>query len=190
MTLLSKALNLTQQFSSRIVLSSRQHNGKILKCVFRSASGGPRVFRIKALQSTGLKPLLYRYLFIGLVPAVLIITYSNLFVGNAVLYDHDAEEFEPEYWEYYKHPITRFLARYVMEDPKLSYYKDIFMLEVDQRCFKQTKLINQVESLQKLEKQGIIALHQDPALTRWENDEMEEFVKKYDFGDKPSDSKN
>ena len=43
-----------------------------------------------------------RYTLIGFVPGFLIISYCNLFIGNAVLHDYDPEVFEPEHWEYYK----------------------------------------------------------------------------------------
>ena len=37
----------------------------------------------------------------------------------------------------FQHPITRFLAKYVMEDPKMSYYKDIYLLECSERDSRQ-----------------------------------------------------
>jgi len=39
---------------------------------------------------------------IGAIPTALIILYTETFVGNAVLHDHDPDVYEPRHWEYYK----------------------------------------------------------------------------------------
>jgi len=57
-----------------------------------------------------LDELHYQICLCGL-PFVLIILYANVFIGQATLTEIP-EGYEPEHWEYYKHPISRFFAKH------------------------------------------------------------------------------
>jgi len=58
--------------------------------------------------------LFHYYFIIGLVPTFSICFYANVFVGQAKLSDIP-EGYEPRHWEYYKHPIRRFFAKYLVQ---------------------------------------------------------------------------
>ncbi|CAF1054105.1 unnamed protein product [Rotaria sordida] len=58
--------------------------------------------------------LFHYYFLIGLVPTFCIVFYANVFVGQAKLAEVP-EDYEPRHWEYYKHPLRRFMARYVIQ---------------------------------------------------------------------------
>jgi NADH dehydrogenase (ubiquinone) 1 beta subcomplex subunit 5 len=60
------------------------------------------------------------YTMLAVIPAAAIIAYANLFVGQAKLVDIP-EDYEPKHWEYHKHPIARFWAKYVVENPVRVY---------------------------------------------------------------------
>uniref|UniRef100_H2ZF93 NADH dehydrogenase [ubiquinone] 1 beta subcomplex subunit 5, mitochondrial n=1 Tax=Ciona savignyi TaxID=51511 RepID=H2ZF93_CIOSA len=158
--------------------------GDGVKMMVRWGSGAPRMMRYRMLvgaQHKRFKKLVFYYFLVGAVPAALIIGYTTIFEGDAVLCDHDPDLYEPDYWEYYKHPLTRLLAKYMMEDPKLSYYKEIYTIEKNQRVERQKRLINQVEALQALEGMGAFPLHDDPALPRYLVDDLEEFGEAHGF---------
>ncbi|XP_078487045.1 NADH dehydrogenase [ubiquinone] 1 beta subcomplex subunit 5, mitochondrial [Ciona intestinalis] len=183
----------------RCVLSSRPLTMRLVglkpiprsdgvKMIVRWGSGGPRMLRYRMIlgsQHEYFKKLVFQYFLIGAIPAAAIILYSNLFVGDAVLCDHDPELYEPQEYEYYKHPISRFLAKYVMENPKLSYYKEIYIIERNQRIERQRRLINQVETLQALEGMGAFPLHKDPALPRFMVDDLDDFAEAHNFQNNP-----
>merc|ERR1712025_1462487 len=104
-----------------------------------------------------------KYALIGAAPAVALITYANLLVGDAIPYD--------------QHPVSRWLARYVMEDPAIGYYKNIYHLESTTRWERQTRLIGQVQEIQKLEQEGAYAWFTDPAVAGHTYEDTEEYIK-------------
>jgi len=53
-------------------------------------------------------------------PFLFIIIYANVFVGQATLTEIP-EGYEPEHWEYYKHPISRFMAKYLFHAEPVQY---------------------------------------------------------------------
>lgn len=68
------------------------------------------------------KDLVHYYVMVGAIPVGLIIMYSNIFVGPATLTEIP-EGYVPKHWEYHRHPITRFLARYWYNPPQQEYEK-------------------------------------------------------------------
>lgn len=59
---------------------------------------------------------------VGLIPVTAIILYANIFIGPATLTEIP-EDYVPKHWEYHRHPITRFLARYIYHPPQQEYEK-------------------------------------------------------------------
>lgn len=59
-----------------------------------------------------LKDLLLMYTIIGAVPAAVIVAIINIRANPELA--EIPEGYEPREWEYYKHPISRFIARYLM----------------------------------------------------------------------------
>lgn len=54
------------------------------------------------------------------IPFLIIIFYANVLVGQATLHEIP-EGYEPEHWEYFKHPISRFISRYIMHSDAVTY---------------------------------------------------------------------
>ncbi|KAI4458746.1 nadh-ubiquinone oxidoreductase sgdh subunit [Holotrichia oblita] len=68
------------------------------------------------------KDLMHLYISLGVIPLGLLTLYCNIFIGPATLAEIP-EDYEPKHWEYYRHPISRFLARYLLPSPQQEYEK-------------------------------------------------------------------
>lgn len=74
------------------------------------------------------KDMFHYYLMVGLIPVTGIILYTNIFIGPAELTPIPAD-YNPKHWEYHRHPITRFIARYIHNNPQ----------QVIRKCFQNLK---------------------------------------------------
>ncbi|XP_055690300.1 NADH dehydrogenase [ubiquinone] 1 beta subcomplex subunit 5, mitochondrial [Lutzomyia longipalpis] len=114
------------QINPLIPLLAAQFSRKITQNVIqkRLMSGGhDRTMFItpSRFQWHKFKDLLHFYVMLGLIPILGIVFYTNVFIGPATLTEIP-EGYEPKHWEYYRHPITRFLAR-VSTPPQQEYEK-------------------------------------------------------------------
>nr|CAB3264263.1 NADH dehydrogenase [ubiquinone] 1 beta subcomplex subunit 5, mitochondrial [Phallusia mammillata] len=150
--------------------------------------GAPRMLRTRTKDNAyDVIKLLFRYWLYGAVPASLIVAYTNLFVGNAVLHDYDPELYEPEEDEFYKYPIQRWLAKYIVEDPKVTYYKQIQQLEIAMQFGRQVRFTTEVFQLQKLEDEGMIPFFDHPVVSRDLRDELDAWANQNNFAERPSE---
>ncbi|XP_053203663.1 NADH dehydrogenase [ubiquinone] 1 beta subcomplex subunit 5, mitochondrial-like [Panonychus citri] len=90
--------------------------------------------------------LIHFYFSIGLITSIPVIIWVNLTHAPAELADIP-EGYEPEHWEYDKHPIRRFLAKHVFGDPRIMYEQQLATeyLEREQEFIMRLK--NRVESV-------------------------------------------
>ncbi|XP_059490092.1 NADH dehydrogenase [ubiquinone] 1 beta subcomplex subunit 5, mitochondrial [Neocloeon triangulifer] len=88
----------------------------------RCGGGHHREFFItpSRFQWKKFKDLFHFYVLIGAIPIGLTIFYTNVFIGPATL-TPIPEGYTPKYWEYYRHPITRFFSRYILSNPQMEY---------------------------------------------------------------------
>jgi NADH dehydrogenase (ubiquinone) 1 beta subcomplex subunit 5 len=77
------------------------------------------------------KDMFQFYVMLGVIPLGLITLYANVFVGPATL-SEIPEDYTPKYWEYYRHPITRFIARYILTNPQQEYEKYLSFIFMEQ----------------------------------------------------------
>lgn len=85
---------------------------------------GPRLLPLtpSRWQWHKFKDLFHYYVLVGLIPVLGVVTYANVFVGPATLTEIP-DNYTPKHWEYHKHPITRFMARYIFNSPQQEYEK-------------------------------------------------------------------
>nr|CAG4652237.1 EOG090X0FIE [Triops cancriformis] len=86
----------------------------------RTMSGHQMVITPSRWQYTKFKDYLHFYIMLGIIPCTLISFFVNVFVGPAELTEIP-EGYVPKHWEYERHPITRWMARYVFPSPQQSY---------------------------------------------------------------------
>lgn len=66
------------------------------------------------------KDLFHFYVMVGLIPVLGLVLYTNIFIGPAQLTEIP-EGYTPKHWEYHRHPISRWIARYISVPPQQNY---------------------------------------------------------------------
>ncbi|XP_017884485.1 NADH dehydrogenase [ubiquinone] 1 beta subcomplex subunit 5, mitochondrial [Ceratina calcarata] len=92
------------------------------------------------------KDFLHFYFFVGAIPALLIITYCNVFIGPATL-EKIPEGYIPKQWEYYRHPITRFISKYISLNIQMEYEKHLHRIKMSQEKAQLTALRDRTREL-------------------------------------------
>ena len=79
------------------------------------------------------KDYLHFYVMLGAIPISIIIFCANVFIGPATL-EPIPEGYRPKHWEYFRHPIQRFIARHLTTIPQQDYERSMhFMYEQEER---------------------------------------------------------
>ncbi|XP_059048724.1 NADH dehydrogenase [ubiquinone] 1 beta subcomplex subunit 5, mitochondrial [Achroia grisella] len=89
------------------------------------------------------KDMFHYYVMVGLIPVSLILFYSNIFIGPAQL-TPIPEDYNPKHWEYHRHPVTRFIARYVHNNPQQEYEKFMHFIDEEAQKIKLRALEKQI----------------------------------------------
>ena len=76
------------------------------------------------------KDHLHFYVSLGVVPLAIITTYVNITVGQATLTEIP-EGYTPHYYEYFKSPISRFLAKNLLYDKAIDHETIISRISED-----------------------------------------------------------
>ncbi|XP_018577796.1 NADH dehydrogenase [ubiquinone] 1 beta subcomplex subunit 5, mitochondrial [Anoplophora glabripennis] len=111
------------------------------------------------------KDLTHFYILIGIIPCTLGVAYANIFIGPATL-SEIPEDYEPKYWEYYKNPVTRFIARYILTNPQQDYEKylaHIFMEDERRRL----RMLERDVKQKMAERQDYQAYYYRPVLAKY-----------------------
>ncbi|CAH0552863.1 unnamed protein product [Brassicogethes aeneus] len=111
------------------------------------------------------KDLLHFYLLLGIIPCSLGVLYANVFIGPAKL-SEIPEGYEPKYWEYFKSPVTRFLARYVYTNPQQEYEKYLCYIFVEDEKRKLRELEDQIKKKMS-ERNDYQAYYYRPVLAKY-----------------------
>ncbi|XP_031832923.1 NADH dehydrogenase (ubiquinone) SGDH subunit isoform X2 [Nomia melanderi] len=132
---------------SKVLLSAGQNfiknNGLLRKTVpnygviNRMAHDRKMVIEPTRWQWHKTKDWFHFYFFVAAIPLTLIISYCNIFIGPATL-EPIPEGYIPKHWEYFKSPITRWLARYVYPQPQMLYEQsiDVLVRQEERRALK------------------------------------------------------
>ncbi|XP_070562008.1 NADH dehydrogenase [ubiquinone] 1 beta subcomplex subunit 5, mitochondrial-like [Ptychodera flava] len=117
------------------VLLQQTPKGTIGSIITRQMAGGPYnkpkfTIRPSKYSDRRFLDLFKHYVLLTAVPSAIVITYINIFIGEAE-FAETPEDYEPKHWEYHQHPITRWIAKYITGNPQKDYEKMMDFLDIE-----------------------------------------------------------
>ncbi|KAL1465747.1 hypothetical protein WDU94_005290 [Cyamophila willieti] len=110
--------------------------------------GGHFEIKPSQWQWTKFKDFVHFYVMVGAVPCLAVMFLSNIYVGPATLTEVP-EGYTPQHWEYHKHPITRFFAKYLHQSPQEVYEKKMARLYEKDELQKMRTLTMKLDELMR-----------------------------------------
>ena len=92
------------------------------------------------------KDMMHLYFSLALIPIFCVTSYCSIFIGNAELAE-TPEGYEPEYYEYERHPITRWFCRVWHEHPGASHERRMHKLTIENEKMILKKIENNVRNI-------------------------------------------
>lgn len=132
-----------------------------------SGGHGPKTMVItpSRFQWHKFKDMLHFYVMLGVIPISAIVFYANVFIGPAQLTEAPTDRVI-NHWEYHKHPISRFLARYIYPSPQQEYEKMMHNLyEENEKA--QIKGVEQKVRAKMSERNDYQAYYYRPAIAKY-----------------------
>ncbi|VDM18108.1 unnamed protein product [Hydatigera taeniaeformis] len=114
---------------ARVVALSCRHSSNHTMVVRQSKFVNEKFYdELVSRYDTQFTRIKHFFFMCGAIPCVLGAFIINTFFGQAELIE-TPDDYEPHYWEYYKHPITRFISRNLMWSPQQVYENNLGYLK-------------------------------------------------------------
>uniref|UniRef100_A0A6M2E217 NADH dehydrogenase [ubiquinone] 1 beta subcomplex subunit 5, mitochondrial n=1 Tax=Xenopsylla cheopis TaxID=163159 RepID=A0A6M2E217_XENCH len=102
---------------------------------------------------------------VGLIPVGILVFCVNVFVGPATLTEIP-EGYVPKHWEYHRHPITRFIARYIHPSPQQEYEKYMHLL-YEENEKKQLRILTEQINNKMYQRQDYYGSYYQPVTAKY-----------------------
>ncbi|XP_048362763.1 NADH dehydrogenase [ubiquinone] 1 beta subcomplex subunit 5, mitochondrial [Sphaerodactylus townsendi] len=88
---------------------------------------------------------------------------DNFFQSGEAELAEIPEGYVPDHWEYYSHPITRWISRYIFDPPEKEYEKALTFLDVERQKIELRRKEKEVNRLMKERGDGPWYFYETPS---------------------------